>query len=122
MSDLEIRDRLKSSKFNKFLYQYTSQQRPKQSHAHMVFNYYYFIRFYKTFFIIFLKIVIKANHIRPDPKLNTQECCLKVSILPLRFNIDQDSLMFLIAFFSELGGDYSIKGIKNLINKIVYES
>ncbi|KAG5882217.1 hypothetical protein JTB14_024728 [Gonioctena quinquepunctata] len=89
ISDVEIRDRLESSEINKFLYQYTSQVRPKQSHAHM--------------------IVIKALHIRPDPKLKTEECCLKVSLLPLRLNIDQDSLLFLITFFSELGGGSSIK-------------
>ncbi|KAB0799030.1 hypothetical protein PPYR_06910 [Photinus pyralis] len=85
VSELEIRDRLASSQINKFLYQYTSQSRPKQSHAHM--------------------IVIKAIHIRPDPKLKTQECCLKISLLPLRLNIDQDSLLFLIGFFSELSGE-----------------
>ncbi|CAG9834337.1 unnamed protein product [Diabrotica balteata] len=85
ISDVEIVDRLESSQINKFLYQYTSQSRPKQSHAHMV--------------------VIKSLHIRPDPKLPTQECCLKVSILPLRLNIDQDSLLFLINFFSDLSGD-----------------
>ncbi|KAK5648479.1 hypothetical protein RI129_003371 [Pyrocoelia pectoralis] len=67
VSELEVRDRLASSQINKFLYQYTSQSRPKQSHAHM--------------------IVIKAIHIRPDPKLKTQECY---------------SLLFLIGFFSEL--------------------
>lgn len=89
ISDVEIVDKLESSQFNKFLYQYTSQTRPKQSHAHMV--------------------VIKALHIRPDAKLPTQECCLKVSLLPLRLNIDQDSLLFLINFFTELGGDNSVK-------------
>ncbi|XP_056630005.1 autophagy-related protein 2 homolog A [Diorhabda sublineata] len=89
ISDVEIVDRLESSQFNKFLYQYTSQSRPKQSQAHMV--------------------MIKALHIRPDPKLPTQECCLKISMLPLRLNIDQDSLLFLIHFFSDLGNDSSAK-------------
>ncbi|CAG9863843.1 unnamed protein product [Phyllotreta striolata] len=89
ISDVEIVDRLESSQFNKFLYQYTSQTRPKQSHAHM--------------------IVIKALHIRPDIKLPTQECCLKISLLPLRLNIDQDSLLFLISFFTEIGGDNTAK-------------
>ncbi|XP_025831922.1 autophagy-related protein 2 homolog B isoform X2 [Agrilus planipennis] len=82
ISELEIRDRLATSAINKFLYQYTSQIRPKQSHANM--------------------IVIKAVHLRSDPTLKTEECCLKISLLPLRFNIDQDSLLFLIDFFSEL--------------------
>lgn len=84
VSEVEVRDRLASSHFNKFLYQHTSQARPKQSHANM--------------------IVIKATHVRPDPKLIAQECILRVSILPLRLNVDQDSLLFLVGFFNELGG------------------
>lgn len=36
VSELEIRDRLKSSQINKLLYQYTSQAQPKQTHANMV--------------------------------------------------------------------------------------
>nr|CAI5847822.1 unnamed protein product [Callosobruchus analis] len=90
VSEVEIRDRLESSQINKFLYEYTSQAMPKQSHAHMV--------------------IVKAMHIRPDPKLKTQECCLKISLLPLRLNIDQDALLFLITFFNELscGGSSKI--------------
>lgn len=84
VSEVEVRDRLASSHFNKFLYQHTSQARPKQSHANM--------------------IVIKATHIRPDPKIAAQECILRVSLLPLRLNVDQDSLLFLVKFFNELGG------------------
>ncbi|XP_029036559.2 autophagy-related protein 2 homolog B [Osmia bicornis bicornis] len=84
VSEIEIRDRLASSHINKFLYQYSSEARPKQSHANM--------------------FAMKAVHVRPDPKLSSQECCLKLSLLPLRLNIDQDSLLFLIEFFNELGG------------------
>lgn len=83
VSEIEVRDRLASSHFNKFLYQHTSQARPKQSHANM--------------------IVVKATHIRPDPKLAAQECVLRISLLPLRLNVDQDSLLFLVKFFNELG-------------------
>lgn len=84
VSEIEIRDRLASSNINKFLYQYSSESKPRQSYANM--------------------FVMKANHVRPDPKLAAQECCLKLSVLPLRLNIDQDSLLFLITFFTELSG------------------
>ncbi|CAL7949589.1 unnamed protein product [Xylocopa violacea] len=83
INEIEIRDRLASSHINKFLYQYSSEARPRQSHANM--------------------FVMKAVHVRPDPRLSAQECCLKLSLLPLRLNIDQDSLLFLIEFFNELG-------------------
>lgn len=82
ISEIEIRDRLASSDINKFLYQYTSEAMPRQSHAYM--------------------FKVEAVHVRPDPKLSAQECCLKLSLLPLRLNIDQDSLLFLINFFTEL--------------------
>ncbi|XP_076166580.1 autophagy-related 2 isoform X3 [Ptiloglossa arizonensis] len=85
ISEIEIRDRLASSQINKFLYQFSSKAKPKQTHANM--------------------FVMKAVHIRPDPKLSAQECCLKLSLLPLRLNVDQDSLLFLIEFFSQLSGD-----------------
>ena len=34
--DMEIRDRLAQSQINKFLYQYTTDAMPRQSHANMV--------------------------------------------------------------------------------------
>ncbi|CAG7725322.1 unnamed protein product, partial [Allacma fusca] len=82
INSVEIKDKLKSSQFNKMLYLYTSSTLPKQSYANMV--------------------VIKAAHLRPDPHLNMEECCLKVSLLPIRLNIDQDTLLFLYQFFSDL--------------------
>lgn len=36
ISDLELRDRLSSSSINKFLYRYSSETIPKQTHANMV--------------------------------------------------------------------------------------
>ncbi|XP_076284575.1 autophagy-related 2 isoform X1 [Lasioglossum baleicum] len=85
INEIEIRDRLASSQINKFLYQYSSESKPKQSHANM--------------------FAMKVVHVRPDPRLCAQECCLKLSLLPLRLNIDQDSLLFLIEFFNELSSD-----------------
>ncbi|KAK9497547.1 hypothetical protein O3M35_004247 [Rhynocoris fuscipes] len=82
--EFEIRDRLSSSQINKFLYQYSSESSPRQSHANM--------------------LVIKAVHLRSDTSRNIQETCLKVSLLPLRLNIDQDSLQFLFTFFNQLSG------------------
>jgi len=38
INDLEIRDRVALSKINKFLYQYSSDAIPRQSHANMVQN------------------------------------------------------------------------------------
>ncbi|XP_077993352.1 autophagy-related protein 2 homolog A-like [Glandiceps talaboti] len=82
INDIEIRDRLIQSQINKFLYQYASEDRPRQAHANM--------------------LMIKALHIRPDPALPREECCLRVAIQPLRLNIDQDALFFLREFFAAL--------------------
>jgi hypothetical protein len=57
------------------------------------------------------QIRIVAVHVRPDPKLIVQECCLKVTLLPLRLNIDQDSLLFLFNFFTDISGLNKCKGV-----------
>ncbi|KAH1007770.1 hypothetical protein HUJ04_004965 [Dendroctonus ponderosae] len=85
ITDIEIKDQLASSQINKFLYQYSSHSHPKQSNSHMV--------------------LIKTLHSRPDRKIKRQECDIKISLLPIRLNIDQDSLFFLINFFKELSGE-----------------
>ncbi|XP_013385934.1 autophagy-related protein 2 homolog B-like [Lingula anatina] len=83
INQVEIRDRLASSQINKFLYQYTSEATPRQTHANMVF--------------------LKAMHIRPDlTVLSQKECSLRVSLLPLRLNIDQDALIFLRTYINEI--------------------
>lgn len=84
ITELEIRDRLAISNINKFLYHPTVGFRTRQGNNHMV--------------------VIKALHLRPERALKTQECCLRISLLPIRLNIDQDSLLFMINFFNELSG------------------
>ncbi|XP_074651009.1 autophagy-related protein 2 homolog B-like [Tubulanus polymorphus] len=87
VNELEIRDRLVSSQINKFLYQYTSEAMPRQSHANM--------------------LLVKALHVRPDPQVPSQECSVKVSLMPLRLNIDQDALFFLKNFFASVTGETS---------------
>ena len=82
VGEIEIRDRLAHSHINKFLYQYCSEARPRQAHANMV--------------------LIKALHVRPNVQLPALECCLKVSVLPLRLHIDQDTLAFMSDFSAAL--------------------
>ncbi|XP_046351358.1 autophagy-related protein 2 homolog A-like isoform X1 [Haliotis rufescens] len=84
IAEFEVRDRLATSQINKFLYQYTSENMPKQTHANM--------------------LVVKALHTRPESSPIQQECALRVSLLPLRLNIDQDALFFLRKFFIDLSG------------------
>lgn len=104
ITEIEIRDRLAISNINKFLYHPTVGFRTRQGNNHMV--------------------VVKALHIRPEPALKTQECCLRISLLPIRLNIDQDSLLFLITFFNELsGGGSEINESKSpLANQAVVKS
>ncbi|XP_059053209.1 autophagy-related protein 2 homolog A isoform X2 [Achroia grisella] len=87
ISKIEILDRLECSHINKLLSQYKLKDEPERKNAHM--------------------LIVKAVHLRPEPALSAQECCLKVSLLPLRFNLDQDTLAFLVGYFSKLGTDES---------------
>ncbi|XP_077315666.1 autophagy-related protein 2 homolog A [Lithobates pipiens] len=82
VQELEIRDRLASSHINKFLYLYTSEKMPRRAHSNM--------------------LTIKALHVHPEAGLGGPECCLRMSLMPLRLNIDQDALFFLKDFFTSL--------------------
>ncbi|KAK2849010.1 hypothetical protein Q5P01_008844 [Channa striata] len=82
VQELEVRDRLASSQINKFLYLYTSESMPRRAHSNM--------------------LTVKALQVCPESGLGGPECCLRVSLLPLRLNIDQDALFFLKDFFSDL--------------------
>ncbi|XP_049877954.1 autophagy-related protein 2 homolog A isoform X2 [Pectinophora gossypiella] len=87
VSKIEVLDRLVCSDINKLLSQYKLKDEPERKNAHM--------------------LIVKAVHLRPLASLSAQECCLKVALLPLRFNLDQDTLAFLVGFFSKLGTDES---------------
>ncbi|XP_078197519.1 autophagy-related protein 2 homolog A isoform X5 [Callithrix jacchus] len=82
VQELEVRDRLASSQINKFLYLHTSERMPRRAHANM--------------------LTIKALHVAPTTSLGGPECCLRVSLMPLRLNVDQDALFFLKDFFTSL--------------------
>lgn len=96
VQDLEIRDRLAASQMNKFLYLYSSKEMPRKAHSNMVRK----ICIAKTqiksgsdpdhlcvFF--YLQLTVKALHMCPESGQAPQECCLRVSLMPLRLNIDQ---------------------------------
>ncbi|OQR77918.1 autophagy-related protein 2B-like [Tropilaelaps mercedesae] len=77
IKDIELIDKLPTSDCNKFLYQFSTDSLPRQSNANMV--------------------TLKVSHMARD-----NECSIFVSLKPLRFNIDQDALIFLMTFFSEV--------------------
>eukprot|EP00794_Sanderia_malayensis_P020264 gene20264-22250_t len=83
--DLEIRDRLAASQINKFLYRFSSESLPLKSSANM----------------FTLKILLT----KPEDKVKNREGTLRLSVQPLRLNIDQDALFFLKAFFSEISDE-----------------
>ncbi|XP_058382466.1 autophagy-related protein 2 homolog A isoform X1 [Diceros bicornis minor] len=82
VQELEVRDRLASSQINKFLYLHTSERMPRRAHSNM--------------------LTIKALHVAPTTSPGGPECCLRVSLMPLRLNVDQDALLFLKDFFTSL--------------------
>lgn len=82
VQELEVRDRLASSQINKFLYLHTSERMPRRAHSNM--------------------LTIKALHVAPASHPGGPECYLRVSLMPLRLNVDQDALLFLRDFFSSL--------------------
>ncbi|KAL0969108.1 hypothetical protein UPYG_G00222700 [Umbra pygmaea] len=85
VQDLEIRDRLATSQMNKFLYLYSSKEMPRKAHSNM--------------------LTVRAVHMCSETGQAPQECCLRVSLMPLRLNIDQDALFFLKDFFASLAAD-----------------
>ncbi|XP_028828008.1 autophagy-related protein 2 homolog B isoform X2 [Denticeps clupeoides] len=88
VQDLEIRDRLASSMMNKFLYLYSSKEMPRKAHSNM--------------------LTVRALHMCPEAGHAPQECCLRVSLMPLRLNIDQDALFFMKDFFTSLTAEIEL--------------
>ena len=81
VNEIEIRDRVSKSNINKMLYEYTSENMPRRSSANMIY--------------------VRANTYRNSTD-NHEECDLKVSVKPLRVNIDQDTIMFLMEYFHQV--------------------
>lgn len=82
IGDIKIEDNLSSSAFKMFLYRHESESRPKHTNAN----------------IIFLKMLFS----RSLDEQRLLECDVKLSIQPLRFNIDQDALFFIVDYFKSL--------------------
>ena len=79
MKSFEIRDKLESSDINKLLHLYSNKLRPRQSNANM--------------------FCLKCINLRPDPDMpSAEESVVNVTLQPLRVNIDQETLFFIINF------------------------
>lgn len=88
VEDLEIIDKVSVSKINKMLYEYYSESdMPRRQYSHM--------------------FSIRLNSLRnfQDQK---EEGVLTVSLKPLRINIDQDTLLFLMEFFTKFSETLTI--------------
>lgn len=96
VQDLEIRDRLATSQMNKFLYLYSSKEMPRKAHSNMVsgatepcYNPVTSLHCRNLSCAFSSQLTIKALHMCPESGQAPQECCLRVSLMPLRLNIDQ---------------------------------
>lgn len=83
--DIEIKDKIHASDINKILYEYCTESMPKRNTQ-----------------LLTIKNVATIN-----PSDGCEECDLKVSLKPLRLNIDQDTLLFMIEFFTAFGKSLS---------------
>ncbi|CAF0936928.1 unnamed protein product [Adineta steineri] len=99
--EFEIRDRLLArSEINKFLYLYTTEAAPRRTHADMLV-----VKILNTKPEGYLMKTLNdefENGINPNLSAEPLECEIKVSLQPLRINIDQDTLVFMRNFFVNL--------------------
>ncbi|KAI6657385.1 Autophagy-related protein 2-like protein B [Oopsacas minuta] len=83
VNDIEVLDKLKSSSINKFLHVFTSEAMPRPTHANI--------------------LTIKALMSRLDPEIpDNEEASIKISLLPMKLNIDQDALLMIKEFFTKI--------------------
>jgi hypothetical protein len=84
LRSFEIVDKLAASDFNKMLHLYSCSTLPRQSNANM--------------------FSLKCVNLRPEGGRGPipEETNLSLSLQPLRLNIDQDTLLFIVDFFSSL--------------------
>ncbi|UXI14823.1 hypothetical protein NH340_JMT00766 [Sarcoptes scabiei] len=80
VEELEIIDKVSVSKINKMLYEYCSETLPRRRYSSM--------------------FSIRVNCFRNFQDI--EEADLNVSLKPLRINVDQDTLLFLMDFFNKL--------------------
>ena len=79
IKSFEIRDKLENSDINKLLHLYSNKLRPRQSNANM--------------------FSLKCINLRPDPDMPTaEESVVNITLQPLRVNIDQETLFFIVNF------------------------
>ena len=105
MKSFEIRDKLENSDINKLLHLYSNKLRPRQSNANM--------------------FSLKCVNLRPDPDMPTaEESVVNVTLQPLRVNIDQETLFFIVnfctAFVPEVGNQPQSSSSSH-INTIKYD-
>ncbi|XP_064403938.1 autophagy-related protein 2 homolog B-like isoform X2 [Halichondria panicea] len=90
VNEVEIRDLLRHSSINKLLYQYTTETTPRQCHAHM----------------LSLKILYTRPELTSDPSL--EEASVRVSVLPIRLNMDQDTVLFLCEYVKQVSSTTAV--------------
>ena len=96
VQDIEVKDKVSHSRINKMLYEYCNESMPRRNHVNM----------------ISVKATCKKN---PDD--NNDECDIRVSAKPLRINIDQDTLMFLIDFFTSISATERRNSMGSFMNQ-----